>query len=285
MMSLEYNMLINIHSLEKGLTIGTKFFGEKKALELLENVNILIGVSDYEWICSLAINTLDAYTKYLEDNKLNSNEIYGKLQNNLPKLKQILTYDSNIKGGSINYSPSSNIDFRTYEKFALSRRSVRDFSKKIVAEDEIKEAVSIALLTPSACNRQMINVYIADTSTKKILINKLMGISGFNTENTQFAVITYDLAAFNFEGERNQGYYNAGLFSMNFINALHSKGIGSCLLQWGNNREDTQLIRNLLGIPKSQNITSVLAYGYYRTDYVIPVSTRKAIDSVLHVRT
>ena len=45
-------------------------------------------------------------------------------------------------------------------------------------------------------------------------------------------------------GERNQGYFNAGLFATNLINAFHSLGIGTCLIQFSNKVEDEEKLKN-----------------------------------------
>lgn len=47
-------------------------------------------------------------------------------------------------------------------------------------------------------------------------------------------IITFDANGLIGAGERNQGYFNAGLFSTNFINALYSLGIGTCFIQFAN---------------------------------------------------
>ena len=57
-------------------------------------------------------------------------------------------------------------------------------------------------------------------------------------------------------GERNQGWFNAGLVAMNFVNALHSLGIGSCFVQFGNSNQEEKDLKKLLNINKSEVLTN-----------------------------
>ena len=281
---IEYKILLNIHSIEKGLAIGNRFFGEKKIKALLQDTFTLNKTPNNSWIYSLAVNTLDAYQKFLESSDYTSQSIYLELDKSISQLKQESIYNPCVNSGVMRY-PSSHFDLinvEQYRNLVLSRRSVRDFSDEKVGVEEIKEAVNIANFSPSACNRQMTSIFIASTEAKKVLISKLKGISGFNTDAVSFAVITYDISAFDYEGERNQGYLNAGLFTMNLINALHCMSIGSCLLQWGNNRADTKLLKDIMNIPVQQNVVCVLAFGRYKRETYIPCSERKNVETILN---
>ena len=130
----------------------------------------------------------------------------------------------------------------------------------------------------------MCKVYQVKKQDVKELLNKtILGVGGFNREAMTYFVITYDIAAFDFFGERNQGYMNAGLVAMNFVNGLHFKGIGSCFMQWANKRSEDVKVRKALGLSDSEKIAIVLGAGYYKDTYIIPCSCRKSIDEVFKV--
>ena len=74
--------------------------------------------------------------------------------------------------------------------------------------------------------------------------------------------------------------FNAGLVAVNFINALHSMGIGGCFLEFNNELEDELIIKKLLNIPQNEKIANSLAVGYYPNSTQVPRSCRKDIDSV-----
>ena len=67
---------------------------------------------------------------------------------------------------------------------------------------------------------------------------------------------------------------------MNFVNALHFKGIGSCFLQWGNKHSQEVRIKKQLGIPKDEKIVIAIAAGYYKNNTLVPKSYRKRIEEL-----
>ena len=140
-------------------------------------------------------------------------------------------------------------------------------------EDDILEIVR---LTPTACNRQMCKLYyIQDDKKKDILSKAINGLTCFDVETLNFFVITYDQNAFFTVKERNQGFFNAGLFTMNFVNAMHSKGIGSCILQCDNLPKDESKLKTELYIPQNEKISVFVVSGYYDNKFSVPVSPRK----------
>lgn len=118
---------------------------------------------------------------------------------------------------------------------------------------------------------------------KNIIINYGQGFGNFELENANIFIITYDTAAFHFIGERNQGYFNAGLFSMNFVNALHSQGIGSCFVQFGNSKKDENIIKKICGISSSERIAVLVSAGYYEENISAPKSPRKDKKDVFKI--
>ena len=54
----------------------------------------------------------------------------------------------------------------SFAQLALARRSVRDFADVPVPDDALREAVRLAQLSPSACNRQPCRVYAVTESAR-----------------------------------------------------------------------------------------------------------------------
>lgn len=75
-------------------------------------------------------------------------------------------------------------------------------------------------------------VQVSSRDKCDLISNTIYGSAGISKNSVTYFVVTYDINALDYYGERNQGYLNAGLVAMNFANALHSRGIGSCFLQW-----------------------------------------------------
>lgn len=139
---------------------------------------------------------------------------------------------------------------------------------------------------PTACNRQMCKLYqVKNLNIKEILNRKVPGIQGINREAVNYFIITYDIAAFSNHFERNQGPLNAGLAAMNFVNGLHSSGIGSCFLQWGTSRADDIAVRNALHLLASERIAVIIGAGYYKEETIVPKSCRRPVEEIIKVIT
>lgn len=273
---ISYNLIREAHSVEKGLSCSMiRPFGTKSInniLKLLKEYNALS--KNYNFAYCIALNSLEQYKNlyekmnWVEDvNYLKVKEIVDNATN-VPKIdsgSQKISIEEFHKGMNINY----------YD-FLSSRHCVRTFSDKVVTEEVFEEVIKCTALTPSACNRQMIKFYNCVSEKSKELIKKYsQGTACFDMNNIYFCVLTYDMNSFYFVGERNQGYLNTGLYAMNFVNALHNKGIGSCFLQFGSNYETEKILKKELNIPENEKISLIIAYGYYNKESNVPISSRK----------
>ncbi len=282
---LGYNMLLISHSLEKGMSNKTpRRFGAAKVAELIKMIKRYTSFNDYDKDFAFAnsINVLRGYVSFYDLKGWGDAEECKTVAEFLESYKAIEMM--NVGGYELNkkdFEKDANID---YKKFLASRHSVREFLSKPVEEADIKKAVETAVLSPSACNRQMCKVYyVSDKVKAKKIIEKGQGFGGFEKDTINPIVITFDVNANYFVGERNQGWFNAGLFSMNLVNALHSQGIGSCFCQFGNSSKDEEEIKSLLGIPKSERIAVLIAAGYYCDKCMIPYSPRKGLEDVFRI--
>lgn len=278
---LEYKIIFYSHSLEKGMTHDNlRPFGEKKIRILLDSIkeylslNYDINSTAYQ----IGYNILKKWSDIYETNKFertNLNDLVDDFLNE-NKCDEMLV-------GKIEYNGQNEIDKLNLDYFSAikSRHSTRKFKVKEISDEDFKYCVNSAILSPSACNRQMCKIYyIKDKKKKELLSKSIMGLTGFDNNSINLFLITYDISAFLFYGERNQGFFNSGLFAMNFVNAMHFKGIGSCLLQWSNTTKEENLIKNELNIPKNEKIVVAIAGGYYIDKSNVPVSPRKKFDEI-----
>jgi len=99
------------------------------------------------------------------------------------------------------------------------------FSDRPVKQEIVKRAVSLALKTPSVCNRQAWFVYhIDDQSIIGRCLELQNGNSGFGHKIQSLLIIASDLKAFDTGGERYQHWIDGGMFSMSLVYALHPWG-------------------------------------------------------------
>lgn len=284
---LEYDILLEVHKLEKGFAVAKnqRPFGFEKIKRIVEIID-MYEKNQFEksFAYNIAYSSLKSYLKFYEEKKWIDKEEYIYVQNFLSN-KNDYKY---IPVGAFDLKKSSFINDIMkfdYEKFSSSRRSVRNFSSKKLNDNDIKKAVEIALNTPTACNRQMCKIYFVNSSDKKKIIEKFaQGLGLFDLTNVNYFVLSFDISASYFIGERNQGWFNSGLVTMNFVNALHSLGIGSCCVQFGNSNKEEAEFKKLLNIPVSERIGVIIAAGYYDEISRIPYSTRKPISEIYRER-
>lgn len=284
---LEYDMLFEIHKLEKGFAVikNQRPFGYDKVKRIIRDIK------EYEknnfessFAYNLAYSSLNQYIKFYEEKKWTEKEEYTFVKdfmNNHRDYQELLV-------GAFDYKIEDFLPYIKsvdYDKFLSSRRSIRNFSSKKLKDEDIKKAVNMAIKTPTACNRQMCKIYyIKSDENKKVIEKYAQGLGLFDLTNANYFVITFDLSANYFIGERNQGWFNSGLVTMNFVNALHSLGVGSCCIQFGNSFKEEEEFKKLLNIQENERIGVIITAGYYDKISRIPYSTRKPIEEIYRER-
>ena len=273
-----YSILLLAHSLEKGMCMNNlRPFGGKKIIELINMLKVYNGdYSEYEY--QIGVSAISSWKKLCEEKGWHNEKGYKEAEEFL-----ISVQDPSLHVGSKEYPlpDFSPADISGYEKVVLSRSSVRDYKPAVLSKEDIQLAINCFSKAPTACNRQMCRIiHVKSESIKKLLSDNIIGISGINTESVSYFIICYDLSAFAYSGERQQGMFNAGLCTMNFVNGLHANGIGTCCLQWSNNHSSDLKIRNSLGLKESERIAVVVAAGYYKESNTIPCSIRRNIDEI-----
>ncbi len=278
-----YKILLNEHALEKGMTSRIpRRFGVNKIKEIINCLDLYDKNGwQKDFAYNLGYSILVEYEKFYNKQGWVDAKEYKIVKN---KIKNI---SPQVKSGTIDITKEMFIDDTKidYDKFLSSRRAFREFSNKKILESDIKKAIKMATKTPTACNRQMIKVYYVDTPSLREKVMKFShGFTGFRRETVNMIVVTYDESSLCDPAEIMQGYFNAGLFSMNFINALHSLGIGSCFLEYINSYKEEAEMKQLLGIPKNEKVAVMIAVGYYPDSSVVPCSTRKPLEEIYRKR-
>lgn len=281
---IEYDMLFEIHKLEKGLSsTNPRPFGSNKVDRIIRDIGLFDKYGyDKSFSYNLSYSVLEQYMKFYED----------KGWKNCKEYKIVKEFIGNknfdyIDAGAFDYKKEDfiNITKIDYDKFISSRRSVRNYASKELKQTDIKKAIEMAIKTPTACNRQMCKIYYIKSEKGKNTIEKYaQGLGLFDLSNANYFVITFDVSANYMIGERNQGWFNAGLVTMNFINALHSLQIGSCPIQFGNSFREEMEFKKILNIPESERIGIIITAGYYDKISRIPYSSRKPLNEIYEER-
>ena len=278
--SLEYSLVITGHTLEKGFThFNLRPFGINKIKKLIYLLKKETKYEKHEKLFSFinGINLLKEYKKIYEINNWTNYSEYKEVSDFINEYKDIEI----IKAGAyivekVELEKDYKID---YKKFIKSRHSTRNFKKKRLKKEDILSAVEMAKYTPSACNRQNIKLhYYPSGKMKQNVIDFSLGKGGIYLSGVSTFIITIDVNGLFGAGERNQGYFNAGLFATNLINAFHSLGIGTCLIQFSNKIEEEEELKKLNQIPSYERIAVILFAGYYDEKSIFAVSSRKSVE-------
>ena len=278
--SKDYEAIMIAHSLEKGMSFDkARPFGKEKVKELMALFDKID--KDKKTAKEIVVNTLREYVDFYER--------HGWLEEpEYTSVKQFLAVNKNIsrhKAGVETLS-KKDVDAKTdYEKFLLSRHSIRNFSEKRLTKKDFEKAVHIARLTPTACNRQMVNVIFCESdSAKEAVISVIRkNLVGFNLDYATPIVVTFNTAAFSNPLERNQGWLNAGLFTMNLVNAMHSLGIASCICEFQQKPKREKALKKILHIKDNERIAVTIMAGYYRDENKVYVSQRLSSDELMRV--
>lgn len=251
------------HIIEKGLTMPeTRFgFGQETALKLIRLCRSWKQSSDQlNPFYVTAVKTVLEYHLFHRKAEYQFSEPFlSELESFVKDNNRFTASESLIFNDAKHY-------FSDYEKsfpeFARSRHSVRCFSNEDIPTQLIIDSIELAQCAPSACNRQSTRVHII---TDKTDIAKILSIQsgnrGFGHLTNKLLIITYRISSYTIVKERNLGFIDSGIFTMNLLYALHYHQIGACVLNWCNSPKDDAKLRTIIHIDDNEYITLFIACG------------------------
>lgn len=167
------------------------------------------------------------------------------------------------------------------EDFFRSRHSVRDFTPAPITKDLLVRAVSLALCSPSVCNRQSWRVHFFHGSEATEVLAFQNGSAGFRETVPTIAVVTVDTRAFAGAKERNQAWIEGGIFSMSLVWALHALGLDSCMLNMSVPTEKADALRRRVDASDAELVIMMVAIGQAREGHRRARSPRRDVDDVV----
>lgn len=256
----EYEIIQTAHRLEKGLTYEhpKEKWGWEKAVRLSK---CLSKVSKSSFASITGSSVLAAYLR----NKIETGDKEEKQK--AEKMLERGCYAINQERGGVFEVSKEGVllneaEIETCERMFKTRHSARDFADGLVSSEVIAKAVKLALLSPSACNRQPTHVYVSE-------------IGG-----AQSIYLTGDIRAFGVT-EFYDWMVSTSIFAGYLQLALHLYGIGSCIIRkqlYGNKLKE---IYRRLNIPQEEKIIIELKIGYYKESFRAAVSNRMNADDII----
>lgn len=278
----EYLLANYIHALEKGLTMDERrdvfaLSYIEKTVKAFENVKMQdsnISSERIQWfkdILELYFNStgdhpviVSAKMRYerIED------KISKKTEKKLVPFKRVDTL-------------TNKISFEEFYELNKQRRSVRWFQNKEVPHTLIDKAISAAILSPSACNRQPYRFLIFDEpGWLKKLTHIPSGTRGFHQNIPVLIALVGMTDAYENERDKNVFYIDASLAAMNFMLALETLGLSSCPLNWPDVPKQEKRIRQELDLDSTDRIVMFIAVGYAENNQFVAYSAKKSLATI-----
>lgn len=272
----------NVHSIEKGLSIGNPRpgFGIAKIKEMFNLADKYIEITEDKTVLFFVIDAVKAYLEFQHRVGFHSADI-DQIERSAERLDACIGKHEGVRAGTIIYNVSDlTCSVEQMENLFNTRHSVRDFSGEKVSEEIIRRAISLAQRAPSACNRQAVRVYSISPERYIQLAGNLDGIGGFAQDVDRFLLITGIESAYR-RGEPNQFTVSAAMFGGYLTLALHGLGVGSCVIQRSLFPDKTYMaLRKALGIPEDEQTVVMLGIGMMKTETSVPVSCRLPVDQI-----
>lgn len=274
------NFRRNIHRIEKGLSFKhmKPFFAESyimETVEFLKRDNLYcseINGSTIRW----GECVLNLYFQKCEHTEIISQAF-----------KIFKDYSSgNYALGWIPYPsqkrPELTVKYQSLYLLSLRRRSIRDYKATPIDPQVIRDAMRIALLSPSACNRQSFKFLFFNESPIVQKISEIPGgVSGYSIPN--IIVIVGRYRGYFDARDINTPLIDASLATMSLMLALETLGVSSVCINWPNLPDREDKIRNFIKLESDEFIIMLLGLGYPQEEAIIPFSAKKEVDSILLV--
>lgn len=288
-------MLLQVHRVEKGLGLEDCEPGHSSSVasdleyRLLRYIDLGYNVHDYAFEETFAV--LHAYLTYQRKYGNPKWKPMESLESGYDKIVDLIGIDhakqivDTYEAGSYELSElelKAGCDF-DFGKFIASRHSMRMFSNQKVSEQDMKKITEVANKAPSACNRQPTRLYfVQDTEKLKKVDSLITGNHGFEGKIPYYVILTEDRAQFSGE-EQFQWYINGGIYLSYLTLAMHSRGIGSCIMQWKAFHKNEVELKNVLGVTRSESIIAIIGCGYYKDKSKVICAMRKSVEETLTI--
>ncbi|PKG63484.1 MULTISPECIES: nitroreductase family protein [Pseudoalteromonas] len=279
---LESWILQDKHRIEKAFSLPCpRFgFGEVVIRRLSKNLDLYSSRFQKDNIFYIGVGALKAYKEF---HLLNSAELPSFFTDESKKFSQEDL--ENAQCNQVGYTQPEKItdaEKLEYLNFSMKRKSCRNYdtTKSLTIDDSlINDVLKAAITAPSVCNRQHWHVHFFKNDKKDEILKYQNGNTGFSKNIPMLALVTSDLRSFYSANERNQGYTDGGLFSMNLMYALQAHGLASCPLNWCSSYLNERRFRAHNFIPKNEIVIMAIALGYADDSAVYAKSPRLAVEN------
>jgi nitroreductase len=172
-------------------------------------------------------------------------------------------------------------------RWISGRHSVRHFAARPVPREVLDECLGVARLAPSSCNRQPFRFEIMSTPESIRAFREIsIGLTGFSDNLPCVILLVGELRAFEHPGDRHLPFIDGSLSAMLLLQALHARGLGSCVVNWPDTDRYREGAARLLDLAPDQFVVLSIVCGYAADSGVAVLdSPRKPLESIRHYAT
>lgn len=275
------DLILHAHGLEKGLTMPDfrAGFGRDKVMHLCDSLiqYHAAGLNTEAFGFIFASRALKEYIA-----------VHQKLGYDFPiQEQQKMTQAASLSTVTQTHQPTTTkAEYfqhceSNFEQFSSSRHSVRQFAGPAPLK-AIEKAVALAQNAPSACNRQYSRVHLINGREN---VNQILAMQGGNAAlmnaAEQILILTADMQALMWDGERRDLWHTAGIYSMNLSYALHYYKIGHCMCAWSVGPDADRQLHQHANIPENEAIVVLMLIGEVPDSFKVASSPRRKVNETL----
>lgn len=272
----------NIHRLEKGLIMSNprNTFAESYITETVDAYAKFSANAHDSATIKWATDVLNQYFKSVDHcgKIVKAFEIYKDVRKNI----EFQDAETPFIPYQRTNGTKSNVSYEEFYQLTRQRRSVRWYKNEKPPLELIEKAISAALQSPSACNRQPFRFHIINERVKlNELINLPMGADTFAHNIPMIAILIGDLSAYFDERDRHLIYIDGGLAVMSLILALETLGLSSCTINWPDIELREKKLSQSLNLTPYERCIMFISIGYALPEGKIPYSQKKMVREIL----
>jgi len=270
----------NIHRLEKGLIMRPRkrifaenFIGE--TIDVYARVIIETGVNSDEkkWFTDVLVE----YFRVVKDT-----DAILKARNEFQICLELSSEKEKFIPCSWESLPQIDVNYEQLHKLFIKRSSVRWYQDKDVEMEKVVQAINLAALAPSACNRQSFVFYVSERKEKAVEIARCAGGTLGWVDNIPCTiVIVGDLSAYPEERDRHLIYIDGSLAAMQLMLAFETLGLATCTINWPDIEREEKKMEKLLGLESYERPIMLVSVGYPEDKGGIPYSQKKKSDALI----
>ena len=161
------------------------------------------------------------------------------------------------------------------------RKSVRWFLPERIERGTIDQALEIARLAPSACNRQPLRFVVLDRPEEAAACaGLLMGAEGYAANVPAMVVIVGRMRAFEHPRDRHLVHVEAGLCAMLFLLALETLGLGGCCVNCPDLGAQSRRLSRFLTLERDEQPVLAVVFGKPDPEGLVGRADRRPLEKL-----